>query len=359
MTKKIIFSAGGTGGHVLPAINLIKHFETKGYEVILVTDSRGKNFVNNYSKIKTYYLNTDTPTNKNFFKKLLSIFVIFYSIIKSAIIMKKEKPDLIFGLGGYVAFPICFVSKFFNVPLAIYENNMILGRTNKILSFFSKRIFVEKKIKIKFPEKYFKKTREVGPIIDKKIINRTYSEQRNDNKKFSILILGGSQGAEIFGKIIPPTIKLIKENGHEIEIIQQCLPNQKNSLINFYNNNGIKNNIFEFHSNILNLILKADLAITRCGASTTAELAYSLTPFIAIPLPNSIDNHQYLNGKYYEEMGCCWFIKQEDLYVKNLSNLIVEIINNKNKLENIKANMKKILKKNVYENLENELGEFI
>tara|TARA_B100000700_G_C14928180_1_gene800555 strand:- start:426 stop:1247 length:822 start_codon:yes stop_codon:yes gene_type:complete len=273
--------------------------------------------------------------------------------------MKKEKPDLIFGLGGYVSFPICFVSKFFNVPLAIYENNMILGRTNKILSFFSKKIFISKKIKFKFPEKYKKKTHEVGPILDKKIINQTYPQKARDDKKFSIITLGGSQGAAIFGKIIPPSIKLIKENGYEVEIAQQCLPSQKNSIINFYNDSGIKNNIFTFENNILNLILKSDLAITRCGASTTAELAYSLTPFIAIPLPNSIDNHQYLNGKYYEEMGCCWLIKQEDLNPKNLSNLIVEIINNKNKLENIRANMKKIHKKNVYDNVENELREFI
>ena len=134
MNKKIIFSTGGTGGHIFPAINLMKHFFDKKYEVLLVTDKRGNNFVKNYSEFKSYMLSTGTPTNKNLFKKFFSYILIFYSIIRSIFILKKEKPDLIFGFGGYVSFPISFASRFFNLPLIIYENNMILGRSNKYLS---------------------------------------------------------------------------------------------------------------------------------------------------------------------------------------------------------------------------------
>ena len=130
MTKKIIFSAGGTGGHLIPAMNLMKHFFDKGYKVLLVTDIRGKNFMKNYSEFKSYILKAETTTNKNLFKKFLSLFAIFYSFIQSIIILNKEKPDLIFGLGGYVSFPISFVSRFFNLPLVIYENNMVLGCSN-------------------------------------------------------------------------------------------------------------------------------------------------------------------------------------------------------------------------------------
>ena len=171
MTKKIIFSTGGTGGHIFPAINLMKHFFSNGHKVLLVTDVRGNNFIKNYSEFKSYILKSETFTNKNFFKKILSSLVIFYSIIRSIIILKKEKPDLIFGFGGYVSFPICFASKFFNVPLVIYENNMVLGRANKYLSLFSKKILIAKKITKNFPEKYRIKTHEVGAILDKNIIN--------------------------------------------------------------------------------------------------------------------------------------------------------------------------------------------
>ena len=141
MNKKIIFSTGGTGGHILPAINLMKHFFENGYQVLLVTDKRGKVFIKDYLKFKTYVLNTDTITNKSIIKKFLSICLILLSIIKSIIIIQKEKPDLIFGCGGYASFPISFSSRFLNIPLVIYENNLVIGRANKYLLSLSKKIF--------------------------------------------------------------------------------------------------------------------------------------------------------------------------------------------------------------------------
>lgn len=359
MTKKIIFSTGGTGGHIFPAINLMKHFIDKEYKVLLVTDNRGGNFIKNYSEFRSYMMSAGTPTNKNLFKKFFSYFLIFFSIIRSIIILKREKPNLVFGLGGYVSFPISFASRFLNLPLIIYENNMVLGRTNKYLSSFSKKIFLAKKITKNFPEKYISKTYEVGSILDKNIINCSSFRDNNDEGKFSILVLGGSQGAEIFGTIIPTVVKMIKDAGYEIEINQQCVISQKNSITNFYEKNNIKNYVFEFDKNILKLVLSSSLAITRCGASTTAELAHTLTPFIAVPLPNSVDNHQYLNAKYYESKGYCWLLEQDNFNIDNLFNLIMETIKNKNKLELIRKNMKKDHNKNVYINIENEIKEFI
>ena len=358
MTKKIIFSAGGSGGHIFPAINLMKHFLEKGYEVLLVTDIRGKKFIKDDSEIKSYLLRTETPTNKNIFKKILSFLVIFYSIIRSIIILKKEKPDLIFGFGGYVSFPISFASKFFNFPLVIYENNMVLGRTNKYLLSFSKKIFVAKTIE-NFPEKYKYKTYEVGSILEKNIINCLSYNRSNNKQDFSILVVGGSQGAEIFGTIVPPVIKMLKDKGHIIQINQQCSRGQKNKIVDFYEKNKINNYVFEFDKNILKLILSSNLAITRCGASTTAELAHTLTPFIAVPIPHSVDNHQYLNAKYYQNKGCCWIIEQDVFNIRNLFNLIEETIKNKKKLKNIRENMKKNDSKDVYRNVENQINEFI
>jgi len=358
MTKKIIFSTGGTGGHILPAINLMKHFSDKKYKVLLVTDIRGKSYIKDYSEFDSYILQTGTFTNKSFFKKTISLILICYSIIKSIIILKREKPDLVFGFGGYVSFPISFSSRFFDLPLIIYENNMVMGRANKYLSSFSKKILLAKNITENFPKKYQSKTYEVGTILNKEIVNCTHLKKEH-NDKFSILVLGGSQGAEIFGKIIPEVIKKLKDSGNKIEIYQQCLASQKNLISDFYNKNNIKNYVFEFDKNILNLVLSSSLAITRCGASTTAELAHTLTPFIAVPLPNSIDNHQYLNAKYYERKGCCWLLEQNNFNINNLYNLIVEVIKNKKKLENIRNNMKKNYNKDVYNNIEKKIKDFV
>ncbi len=357
MSKKIIFSTGGTGGHIFPATNLMKHFIDKEYEVLLVTDSRGNNFIKKNLEFKSYILNTGTPTNKNLIKKILSFFLIFYSILKAVFILKKEKPDLVFGFGGYVSFPICFASKLFNFPLVIYENNMVLGRANRYLSLLSKKIFIAKKITKNFPQKYENKSYIVGPIIGKNIIN--FSKVEKDNNNFSLLVLGGSLGAEVFGKIIPLVIKEIKKKGYNIEITQQCIASQITYIRDFYKKNNIKSYVFEFDKNILKLILSSDLAITRCGASTTAELAHTLTPFIGIPLPNSVDNHQYLNAKYYENKNCCWVLKEENFNVENLSKLIITVITNKKKLRTIKENMEKIKSINVYDSIENEIKDLI
>ena len=358
MTKKIIFLGGGTGGHLLPAINLMEYFFDKNYEVVLVTDKRGSNFLKNNKKFKFYIINTSTPTNKNLIKKFFSFFFIFYSLIQSIIILKKEKPNLIFGFGGYVSFPISFISRFFKLPLIIYENNIFPGRANKYLAHFAKKILIAKKIKDNFSNVHNNKIYEVGSILSKYIINYNSKKEFSDNKEFSILVLGGSQGAEIFGNIVPQSLEMLKNEGHSIKIYQQCLAEQKQSITDFYKKNKINNNIFEFTENISEIISLSDLAITRCGASSTAELVHMETPFIGIPLPSSVDNHQYLNAKYYEKKGCCWLLDQKDFDSNNLFNLIVEIIKNKNKLDKIRENMKKNKDKNVYENIENEIKEF-
>ena len=359
MNKKIIFSAGGTGGHIIPAVNIMKHFFDGGYKVKLVTDLRGRNFVKDFSKFEFYIVNSGTPTNKNFIMKILSIFKVLFSIIKSIYILKKERADLVFGLGGYVSFPISFASKFLGIPLVIYENNLVLGRANKILLSHAKKIFTAKKIEKNFPKKHEEKIINVGTILDKKIINNKILKKKYNADNISILVLGGSQGAEIFGKVVPSVMKMISREGYNLEINHQCITEQKNLILDFYKKNNIKNNVFEFREDILNLILSSDFAITRCGASTTAELVHLQTPFIAIPLPNSIDDHQHLNGKYYEELGCCWFLNQANFDSKNLYNLVIDIINNKNKLENVQKNMKKNYNIDVYQKIEKEIESII
>tara|TARA_Y100000590_G_scaffold229821_1_gene259185 strand:- start:1474 stop:2559 length:1086 start_codon:yes stop_codon:yes gene_type:complete len=357
--KKIVFASGGTGGHLFPAINLMEHFLGKGYKVLLITDERGKNFIKETNKYDAKLIHADTPINKNFFKKILSVLIIFYSTIKSIFILYKEKPDLVFGFGGYVSFPISLASKFLNLPLVIYENNMALGRANKYLLPIAKKIFLTKKNLINFPKKHNDKIYKIGSILNKDIINYSKNKKNKDNEFFSILILGGSQGAKIFGDIIPTVIKEMKEKGNKIKIIQQCSADQKEIIENFYNKNGIKNNIFTFNKNILELLYLTDLAISRCGASSLAELAYTEIPFIAVPLPHSIDKHQLLNAQYYENLGCCWILEQQNFKSNNLCTLISEIMNGKKKIKNVQENTEKNDTKRVYEDIETEIGKFI
>ena len=152
--KTVVIATGGTGGHIFPAINLMKYFSNQGYDVLLVTDIRGDIFLKNYPGFKSCIISTSTPSNKSFFKKIFSFIIIFFSVIRSIIILRREKPDLIIGFGGYVSFPISFSSKFYNTPLVIYENNLILGRTNRNLLSLSKKLLLGTEMPINFPEKY-------------------------------------------------------------------------------------------------------------------------------------------------------------------------------------------------------------
>ena len=332
MTKKIIFCSGGTGGHMFPAISLIKYFENKGYEVILVTDNRGSNFFKNNIQLKSYIIKADSPLKKNFLKKIFSILTIFISVLKSASILKKEKPDLVIGFGGYVSFPVSFSSRFYKIPLVIYENNSVLGRANKTLLPIAKKILLGNIIPTNFPEKYKSKINQVGNILREEIINYKVDKKSIIKSNFTILVLGGSQ---------------------------QCIKSQKDSLIEFYNLHNIKSNIFDFANNVLDLISSSDLAISRCGSSTISELVQIQTPFIAVPYPHSMDNHQYLNAKYYHEKGCCWILEQANFNSKNLFNLISNIMADEDKLKNVRERMKKNDSKEVYIKIEKAIKDFI
>ena len=236
-------------------------------------------------------------------------------------------------------------STILKIPLVLYENNLVLGKTNKYLLPFAQRLLTSTNSIVNYSGKYRNKIYRVGNILREEILKFSLNQQENANTAFTILVLGGSQGAAIFGQIIPYVIKKIQDNGYKIRIYQQCTKDQKNGLVDFYNKHSIENFVFNFTSNILDLISRADLAISRSGASTVAELEYTQTPFIAVPYPFAIDDHQYLNAKFYKERDCCWIIKQKDFNSDNLFNLIKKILQDKNKLKIVQENMKKSLGK--------------
>ena len=357
MNKKIIISSGGTGGHIFPVINLIKHLIPKGYEVVLVTNKKtvknylSKFFLKKNSQLKVYTINTGTISINNLFKSIYHLPKIFISVIKSLIILKKEKPNIIIGFGSYISFPISFCSIFFNTQLILYESNLVLGRANKYLLPIAKYLLVASALPVNLPKKNKKKVYKIGAILSKNIIN--YRPKKKSKKKyFSILVLGGSQGAEIFGKVVPLTIKMLKEKGYKIKIIQQCLKYQKKQIEYFYKKNKIKYKVFTFEKNILNLISKADLAISRSGATTTAELAQTCTPFVAIPYPFATDNHQHLNAKYYRDKNLIWTLNQNNFSSLNLFKLLIKIIDDKKKLQQVREKMKNNNNNSVYKNIE-------
>jgi len=357
MKKKILFCSGGTGGHVFPSISLINFLKKKEYETIFVTDKRGAKYVKkNFSLHKIF--DVSFPTRAGFVNKIFFYLKLILALFNSFLLLRKEKPDFVFGLGGYVSFPICLAAKLLNIKILLYEPNLVLGRVNKYFVRFCSKLFINSNNILNLPNKHLTKCVEVGNILREEIIKYELSEKNNLSSKKTILILGGSQGAEIFGEVIPQVILDLSKH-YRISIIQQSLPKQVNEIQNFYNKNNIENYIFSFHENIAELISKADLAISRCGSSTIGELEFLGVPFVAIPYPFAKDNHQYQNAIYYEKKGCCWVLEQKNLSFNNLKEMLIKILDNNIELSLKRENMFKNDSKNTLLKIEKEMEKLI
>jgi len=357
--KKIIIATGGTGGHVFPAYSLAKHFIEKKINVEIISDKRGLRYLKDCHDIKTTEMISSSIYKKNIFKLLFSILIILYSILRSFIFLIINRPNLIFGMGGYSSFPVCIAAKIVGIPFIIYENNLHIGKANKYLLPYAKKVFVSYKELEGISEKYHKKVFEIGNIIRKEIFNFQFkSDFDKKDKKLKILILGGSQAAKIFAEKLPEIFKSCKEAKIPLKIYQQCLPEQNKFLTSFYKDLNIDFEIFNFSNNILDYFSKINLAITRSGSSMLAELINVKIPFISVPLPSSADNHQLKNAIYYEKNGYSYLIEEKDLNTKLLK--LIKEINEDSTLLTTKINkQRQYSDKSVYENIDKQIKKII
>ena len=358
--KNILIATGGTGGHIFPAFSLANYLKEKNYSVKLTSDKRGLRFLSNTESFEIINVSSSPLIKKNYFKFLFSIFTIFFATIKSFIYLLFNRPSIVFGMGGYSSFPVCFAALILKVKFVIYENNLILGKANKFLLPFAKKIFVSYQDLEGIPDKYKNKIVTIGNLVREEIIkNRVNSEIKKDEfNNLKILILGGSQAAKVFAELLPPIFEKIKNSEISIEIYQQCQKNQKNKLSEFYKKAKIDHEIFNFTDNIIKYYLKSNLVITRSGASVLGELININIPFISIPLPSSADNHQYKNAEFYLKKGYGYLLEEKDIKNK-LYDLINNIFKDKSSIKKILSNQRQHSDKNIFRNLEINIEKIV
>ena len=228
-----------------------------------------------------------------------------------------------------MSIPLCISAKILGINIYLFEPNKVLGKSNKLILKFCKKIICNYENIINFPSKFDDKIFLIKPILKKEIflINKN---KKTPNNGLNILVLGGSQGANFFDQFVENLILNISKK-FKITVYQQV--NNSNILDKLkkkYLDNNIQSNIFTFDNDILNSMSKCNIAITRCGASTIAELVYLNIPFIGIPFPFAKDNHQFYNAKFYEENDCCWLYKQKDVSLNKMLDLFNRIIENPN-----------------------------
>ncbi len=270
--NKALIIVGGTGGHVLPGINLASHLRLKNFDVEIITDKRGLKYFSQNDNFKKFVLPSSPFIKKNFIEFLRSTLLILFSILRSFIFLIFNRPSIIFGMGGYASFSICLSARLLKIKTIIYENNLVIGKTNKYLMPFVENILVANKNIEGIPDKYSKKIYEVGNIINKEIIDHTNKADVKKDERLNVLVLGGSQAAKIFAEILPNIFRECKIKNIRLKIYQHCLFNQNEQLISFYKNNNIEFEIFNFTYNILDYFTKVNFAITRSGSSVLADL---------------------------------------------------------------------------------------
>ena len=338
--QKIVISTGGTGGHVIPAQILYDYLSDKN-EVTIIIDKRGVKYIEK-KKYKTKQI--DVPKkNQNFLTFIPFLFSFILSIFNSYLFLRKKKINILISTGGYMSVPICLAARFLNLKIFLFEPNLVLGRANLFLLNYCEKIFTySKKIK-NLPYKMNHKNFVIQPLIRKKIF---FSKNRlkKKTKNLSILIIGGSQSAKKFDTLFNKNlIKLSKKI--KIKIFHQTSKENLKKLKQFYLSKNINFEVFYYANNLHKIIEECDFAITRSGASTINELVFLETPFLAIPYPFAVDDHQFYNAKYYIDKNLGWLIRENEITENFLYKFIMNLIKNKKLLLQKKKNMREFQKK--------------
>jgi UDP-N-acetylglucosamine--N-acetylmuramyl-(pentapeptide) pyrophosphoryl-undecaprenol N-acetylglucosamine transferase len=341
MTKTIILSSGGTGGHVFPALSLAEELSGRGYQVTIMTDHRGEVFQKATGVSKVIAL----PTWQS--KGPLGYIVLAFGLALSFFIalahMVRSRPSVVVGFGGYPSIPAVIAAKILRVPTALHEQNAILGRANRLLARFVHRIGISFE-KVKFIDSYWGKVIYTGNPVRKKIIavREEPYQVAGSEEKFRIFVIGGSQGARVFSSVVPQALcRLPKELRKRLKVYQQCRPELLESTRKAYEKSEIKVDVRPFFDDVDQQLQQAQLIIARSGASTVAELMTSGRPAIFVPYPYAMDDHQQANASNLSDRHAAWVILEKDFTPQKLQQLLENAINDENTLKIMAKNMRK------------------
>ena len=340
MTKekkyKIVIAAGGTGGHIFPAIALAKKFRVDGHKVILAgTGNELEKKIFSEHDFETEYFESrlkGSSTIKKFFLSLRK-----NKEIKSY--LEKNNPDLILGMGGYASSEFCLAAQKKNCVI-IHEQNSIAGRTNRFLIINRSANAAIEGLPdsftsfIKFLMSYPDDLVYLGNPVRDEILNiqKTLRPFPDKLKKPRIFIMGGSQGAKSINMAVPEAINLLSQD-LPMEVIHNAGEDDFDVVNEKYIDFGIDAEVTSFNTNIEKAYEWADLLIGRAGAMTVSETSAIGLPSILIPFPYALDNHQLFNAQFLEKKGGALIIKDKDLNPKVLAAKIQSIFKEQGKLE--------------------------
>ena len=326
---KFIFGAGGTGGHITPALALADELQKYSHSVLFIGNHnsieeslcKSAGYPIRYIKVQKLYRSFKL-------ENLMFPFFLANSIITALHILKKEKPQAVICTGGFVAGPTAIAASCLKIPLFFHESNSYPGLVTRKMAIKINTIFIS----FENSKKYLSKAKTVNygiPLRQSKISSAQKAFELSslglDNSKPTILVSGGSQGSVAINTVVSFAILDILSMGYQI-IWQTGKISYERFATKHKNTEGLY--IFAFSPELPNMLSKCKLAITRSGAMTIAELEENRIPAILIPLPTAAENHQYYNALAQKEKGVAMLLEQANLSTLTLIESIKKMSEN-------------------------------
>ncbi len=310
--KTVVLSAGGTGGHVMPAQALAVDLLSRGYKVILITDSRGMKYANLFKDVEIYEVPSGTLSS-GIIGKVKGLAKLGIGILRATALLKKLQPRVVVGFGGYPSFPTVYAAQNLKIPTILHEQNAIIGKANAMLSNKAERIASSMPGLQGIDEVERVRTVYTGNPVRAEIaalFSRPYPAL-DQNGQLRILVMGGSLGAQVFSDVMPVALsKLSPAHKARLYLVQQCREEFIAETKKAYEKAGIQAELRPFIDDVPAQLDKAHLIIARSGASTVAEVTAAGRPAIFVPYPFHKDQQQKLNADVVADAGGAWVMVQ-------------------------------------------------
>jgi UDP-N-acetylglucosamine--N-acetylmuramyl-(pentapeptide) pyrophosphoryl-undecaprenol N-acetylglucosamine transferase len=332
--------AGGTGGHVFPALAVAKYLRDAGHQVSWLGTKKGiEARVVPEAGFPIDWLSVTGLRGKGILSLVLAPFMLFKACWQASRIIRQRKPDVVLGLGGFASGPGGLMSWVHGKPLVIHEQNRVPGTTNRLLKKLAKRVLEA------FPNSFEKQVNAIftGNPLRKELLEDLKDIAESNRSGMHVLVVGGSLGASVLNEIVPSALKILQDDV-SLEVIHQAGEATIDIAISKYKEAGVSADIRPFIDDMQEAYQWADVVICRSGAMTVSELAMMGLPSILVPLPHAIDDHQTKNAKYLSEGGAAVLIPQPQLTAEALSDVLKSILSNQEKLSSMQQKARSLAK---------------
>lgn len=323
--KTLLVAAGGTGGHVFPALAVARWWQAQGGDVRWLGSARGLDArVVPASGIPHVALPVTGLRGRGIGSRLRSMLNLGKSLVTAFAELRRERPAVVLAMGGYASAPGALASFVLRVPLVIHEQNSVAGLTNRWLARLARQV-VEG-----FPNSFAPSYNAVhvgNPVRAEFFATPTPAQRYAANTtEFRVLVVGGSQGARIFNELIPPAMAEYRGT-LPLVVRHQCGESVRDAVATRYQEHGVTATVLPFIDDMAQALAWANVVIGRAGAMTVAELAAVGVASILVPLPSAADDHQTGNARYLESLGAAQRILEGDLESASLAERLTHLAN--------------------------------